>query len=1334
MNNYISRTLDHLTEDGHVEAVSENEIGQAHRAQVILGDPGIGKSELFKTLACRFSTHVTLASSLMWSEINVSVGKPVLIDGLDELAERREGDALAQVLVQLGKAGWPNFILSCRAADWDLRGEHDLKSSPLGPATVYNLRPFSASQALLFLQSEFPSIAGEAIIEHLSDNDLEELMGNPLTLGLLGRIAEEEKGLPISKGDLFSRATSLLVQEENEQYENSPQSQDPDKVLEGAGSLCAAYLMTGASLISRQSAAKIKEGEIRALDVENLLGGQLVRAALGTRIFRSVGKAEKFTPVHRVIAEYLGARWLAQKANNPKSQRRLLGLISSLGAVPASLRGLHAWLAYHSTELACRVVETDPYGVLRYTGGDGLSRKGVSRLFTALQNLANDNPYFRAGDLRTTSIKCLMQPEFLPEIRATLLGIDEKPFHLRVLFSEGLKGTDLVGDLAQDLNYIVLSQDHSFAERNDAAEAIWEMTNSARQAEIIEELRRLADPDSTRLAVELLESVEFSSVGVTHFVDVLLADMGLSVVPADRSKIEKAIRIRHFDNALEIVPDDSIPELLDYLADAVDELSNRSELEHDVSKLVLSLVLRALELGISDVERLWNWLKCLSEFYNCDGEFSKNIADILQEKGKLRRRLLLHIAFFGEDKRFSSRLMFYGRSALSFLNPSIHDIEWLIRQTASMSNAVTRNRELWMHLINVYRKGRPLPEHLHLEAKVFAGRDQELNSYYKRALQFDPQPEWEIREEKRQAAFNRRKKDKFARVRASYADSYDELKIGRYDYLYNFTKVYLGLYLDVHGEDDPVRRLKLVYGDDLTEIALQGFEAVLFREDLPNVTDVSKIFSENHEHHCLKPILVALLEREKRGCGFDDIPKRALDLALRALQEPWMLGNNLQVNGLREILEKEVLVSTEAVRSFLKSWMEPAFRLSVGADSGLYRLTEKKEWFYISSQLAEEWLREFVKIPLSTQKLLLKVLIKSESFEALSGLINERSEFLYPDIDTALLWLAVEFHTNFDPSHSELHGIAEEHPEFLLLLNEFARRSNTVNQLWLSASQAYFIVSEFRRCWPNVDRFGGPSWGSHYEYEAAEFIRSAINTLSHDISDEALVKMDKLVSSPQDTYTSQLKFAKSNQRQQLGESTYITPKLEAIRSVLSAGQPKTRDDLFVTVLDIFNDLQAWLHGAETSPLKNFWPNGKPLGEEATRDLIVDYLQKFCAPLGIEMITERRMLRDKRADIIFQSGAIELPVEAKGQWHKDLWTAASSQLDRLYTKDPKGGGYGIYIVFWYGKDVPAGKKIRKIPEIDVELGTPEKMKETITGLIPPQRRSQIGVVVLNLGHN
>ena len=44
--------------------------------------------------------------------------------------------------------------------------------------------------------------------------------------------------------------------------------------------------------------------------------------------------------------------------------------------------------------------------------------------------------------------------------------------------------------------------------------------------------------------------------------------------------------------------------------------------------------------------------------------------------------------------------------------------------------------------------------------------------------------------------------------------------------------------------------------------------------------------------------------------------------------------------------------------------------------------------------------------------------------------------------------------------------------------------------------------------------------------------------------------------------------------------------------------------------------------------------------------------------------------------------MNLPIEIKGQWHREVWNAAEIQ-SQDYTKEYKSDGHCIYLVLWFG---------------------------------------------------
>jgi len=217
---------------------------------------------------------------------------------------------------------------------------------------------------------------------------LADLYGNPLTLELMGRVAERDNHLPATRAGLFERICMQIWPEHDPDRQETGLAQiTEDQALDAAGAISAGLMFAGAEAVSAAGAAQVQKSDVRLSELETLPGADVARAVFSSKLFHSVGPA-RAKPIHRVIAEFLAARWLAGQAVSPRAQRRLLAQFSGTGAVPASLRGMHAWLAFHSPAMAERVMAADPFGVLRYGETARLTVQQADCLFNALCELA----------------------------------------------------------------------------------------------------------------------------------------------------------------------------------------------------------------------------------------------------------------------------------------------------------------------------------------------------------------------------------------------------------------------------------------------------------------------------------------------------------------------------------------------------------------------------------------------------------------------------------------------------------------------------------------------------------------------------------------------------------------------------------------------------------------------------------------------------------------------------------------------------------------------------------------------------------------------------------
>ena len=342
-------------------------------AYVLLGDPGAGKSTAFKVESGEVGEEAVLISARDFITFSVSShpewrGKTLFIDGLDEVRAgspdaRTPFDAIRSRLDELGK---PIFRISCREADW--LGENDrtnlAKVSRDSKVTALRLDPLAESDIELILNTH-PGIDDvRSFVSKARDLGIAELLANPQTLTMLADVVGRNKGWPASRLETFDRACRQMAEERNQGHAYATDPPVIDQLLDAAGRLCAIQLISGAAGFSRR--ANEPDADCPALDECDYDSPEVLRQALSTRLFEGDGEG-RFVPVHRHIAEFLGARHLARLISEGLPVRRVISLIAGEdGVVVTEFRGLSAWLAAHCRKARADLIQSDPIGVGLY--------------------------------------------------------------------------------------------------------------------------------------------------------------------------------------------------------------------------------------------------------------------------------------------------------------------------------------------------------------------------------------------------------------------------------------------------------------------------------------------------------------------------------------------------------------------------------------------------------------------------------------------------------------------------------------------------------------------------------------------------------------------------------------------------------------------------------------------------------------------------------------------------------------------------------------------------------------------------------------------------------
>lgn len=1342
---YIPRFVTRQDEEEGETRIDAFELADEVGPIVLLGEPGMGKTTLLETLAARSSDYRFVRASALSRDPELgAVGNRgrLLIDALDEVAAFKDGDALGRVLLALKRAGYPDFILSCRAADWQaVVGQSEILEDYGVLPRIWTLQPISEEDALENLCGQGSSReTAEAFLQGLRAKSLSDLSGNPLTLSLLVKLANRNgSALPESKTDLFREAVRVLRLERNHRRQASRLATlSESAALDAAGAASAALILTGAGLLSAIPQDVVEPDILDSDLVEDLPGGSCVRVILTSRLFRSIGPGGEgmFAPFHRTIAEYLGAVWLSRQIGQDKRKAaRLLSLLNVDGQVPASLRGLHAWLA-HNPLLCEHVIRADPYGVMQYGDADTLGHEAGKVLLAALKDLARDDPFFRSEDWASYTAKCLTHPELQEDIRA-LLRDPEAGYQLRSLLIETLHGSDIAKILEEDLKSIFLSPAHSYRERAEAVHVLAKAGLSAREwGGHIETLLLEPEDWGPRLAIDILVEVGIENFPAQTVAACILEDSGLGsgFNPGRRRRSSGLWRLRR------VIPEHMAPAILDGVSLGLSiarEDEGRDDRSwsswYELSGFLRRLVVETLDRETPDPIRFWKWIRPLNEREYVGVGDKDRIAEFLEQHDQFRRAIQTHILLDDTTDEILLSYFRLGRVSAGFeFQPE--DVPTHLSWLNSKSELTDRDRAIWRELVRAAWQDDQLPDDVKKLADVGASRDEALDRFLN-PDKYRPAGGDEVQKyERRQQERERREAARRAKVRQQYTDNRQALREGEFSWIANPGKAYLGRLGEVDSQQEPLQRLADWVGPDLLEDALAGLEAALGSADIPPPDKIAQGYAAGHYFHWIHPLLSGLNERVRTGRGLKDVSDPVLLSGWFGVHGE-LIGDSSGVSGLGAALGSEIQNRPGLMEACLRGWFEPHFDRGLEHVSGLYELARKPVDPALALGLMMEWLAKYAELPGSVEQELVSGLLRmghaqmKAAREGLAEIVRSRLSSSHLNEARRRLWQAVGFLVIFE----ENEVWSGTHPDRDLIWSirdriSFGRRAEGPSEE-LSAAQIVWVVETFRNFWPKEEHPEGTTRGDTNPWDASEFLVYLANRLASDASSESGVALVRLVEAEEDGYTNILKRARAAHRRLRIETAYRPPGLDAIRAAMEDTTPVSERDLRSVVLLALCDLQEEIRGNNTSTRRFFYTDaGHPRMENQCRDRLLRLL-KFSYP--IVSTPEEAMPEGKRSDAGFRLGSMRIPVEAKGQWHRHVWSAVTDQLDAFYTTDHESGGFGVYVVFWFGPDVPKARRLKTPPKPVPIPGTAHDMQRSLTSLIPPGRRDMISVFVLDL---
>ena len=1389
----VERTVSRWRED-RWESLGEklSDFRSAH-AYVLLGEPGSGKSTAFEdeaehhgigppVTAGRFiGRH--LDSHPEWRN------KTLFIDGLDEVraggGDPRE--PLNELLSRIEQLGQPPFRLSCRDESWlepnDLRelssvtNGHELHPLRLDPLTREDARRILLAAGV----GDPDDFMWQAI-----DRGLDVFLQNPLLLNVLAR-AVSSGSWPVGQLDAFERACKELVMESSQTHLDAwdgPHFAN-DEVVLAAGRLCAVLLLSGKSGWSRRGPGDEDHPALSEAGERQ----RLLKWALDTKLFEGSVETGR-TPRHRRIAEFLAASYLDHAIRRERvSASRVLALMKGAdGVVMPDLRGVSVWLAARNPEVRGPLIDADPIGVAFYGDAGGFSRRDTALLLRGLETRL-DHEWDWPSSASLGAMMAGPAREMLWEMLQSTDRSGARQMLVELLL-RGVAVTPLGGVLAEArrsagktdrANGVLLAvvRDPGWRPtvRHQALiTLIHLLEDEAEGPEILFELLRYMNegnvPEDERgeLRGELLTNLYPRHLTADH----IWVHLPSGTVPQGQGK---RFWTRHLVD--ESSPED-VTTLLDTLAARAKELIFLLA-QHDVESLVLRLLARGLELfgERMEVAEFYDWFELVEPDYGRTGLVPAHCREVvlrgrhLEEQEKIyswlrnHREIQLALVLEGLQRNASipRKTALDHTIGVKFLGDEtpLGFRGWCLDKAVELA-ATARTVSIELAIWAVTRReewGPPL-------------RDDEVAAGVRRAPLLQDWNERRVAAEAQQAVKHAQRLESppYTRVRerraayvASVRERLETLEAGEgpLPTLHELGRVYVNG-LEAGGPKKARMELELHLGSDqdLCEAVIRGFRRVVGRTDLPGLDDIIGLREEHQMSYYALPFLAGLAEDERAGADpLERVDPEGLRRALGFYLLSRLPTKYHPIPGLYNHWKDcrprwyvhALQAHPEAVADAMVAVHRARVRTKASPDQHLYDMVATEEYARVAALALPRMFTPFPsrcagEAQLAALRQVLLAAIKYMAPDELRQLVQTRLARRKMDGGQRAQWLAAGMFVAPSECVPKLidfvSGEGEQGVHQLLdFLVPDADRRPLPNQEWPTAHLASLIKAVGKRLYPPWDDRRGSSdqfmagEGFATGLKAEPLLSTWVKTLADRIDEEAIAALASLADDPALTkWRRMLLRARHQQAEKHRLSAYRAPTVSQIQEALRDGTPASAADLQALLTDKLAKLADRIRNGNTDDWQQYWHTDsedrkgrrvtKPKTEDPCRDALLSDLQLLLEPHGVDAGPEGHHAEDARSDIIAVSGVHAVLVEAKRTESGKLWSAISDQLIAKYLRDPRSGGYGIYLVFWFGPEY-----LRVSPPAGTRPRSPEELRDMLDGLVPPEERRTIAVVVVDV---
>lgn len=1238
-------------------------------------------------------------------------GKTLFIDAVEEYRIGEAGhDRLDQLLRAIKRSRYERWRLTCRAlSPPDLR----LIERYLGKFETWQLAPLDDLQQKAVLKS-LGAPNPEAVIQRVDDLAAGSLMGNPATLKLLYQTLHTATQPIESRGGLFSHATEAMATGMNEDLPERPDRSTPGAIVTAAEKASTVLMLSAREHLWMLGANPPEDGMVVRDDLLPAeVDIQALRDAVDTAMFR--GEAGRYTPTHRMVAEYLAGRYLAAAVSGidgapaalPYGRAYALLCGANDSPVPA-LMGVFAWfvtfLAHgpHS-DRALALVCKYPEAILFQ--GDPAMLPPTHRQ-ALLDATGRRDPWFLSTIQGATAVGGLAGPDMEDRFRDILKNNEEAP-HRRGMVLEAIAAGRRMPGLDADIERIVVDPLYPEWLRRRALETV---------------IARVPNPNDTLRRIVTRMEPEAPNTAMTVKLQALTHLVGVDVTTAEaHAALEAYVQTgngvmgysRAFTYALEQNPP------VDFFDSPIDVRkkvgqSRSYEVASGIERILVAVIRAQPTAKADDILR---WLA--NAGFEEGDDPHENVRHAICDWVNLapgRARNLFWTLFNQFPERAYYAPLAWSRLVGGEVPPNI--VSEVFKRVKAEKPGQKANQLAW------------------LAYQLFGGFDASNAVYWLlweileprpdlaevfEAMTFVPMTHWQVQQGRAKFERATQRDASIDEDREWMSANVDKLRSGiAVDALEIAALHYCG-HID-HGDGYGRECLVGWVGEEITEAIREGWTVVMSNFPLS--------WREQAEAEGLNAYtnFLAASWAEDRIIRGLELGPLSLNAGFALLRGYYALSGDhrdaVEVAGAerigRDVKSREALLSYwDTVLATKPNDLPHSSIVMALKDDGAVI----KAFLRAHPDANEPALRTALRLAaqsLSASELTLLV------EDALSSpKLPEEGKFLWRFVGLLL-----------DPVHYEI--------DFSNDLKSAGKQAllDRVNHGELISSFGSLTMSVIMRDKALVQHLGphckptDRGYGGHEDL--SQVVAGALKTIAETPTVEASSALAALIDIPGlEDWKDLLKHHIEHQNKARLQATFTAPLPKNVAKALLAGPPATPADLRAVVREVLEDLANRLQNDDTSGWQGFWNYPRdpekqwPKIENDCRDLLLDRLRDRMFRFGVNAnhaVPEAQRRNNRRADILLiGEGAASLPIEAKRHLHEEIWTAGAEQLPD-YGRSPGTEGHGIYLVFWFGTEVG---HVPNRPKDLKAIKSAEALQTALRARQPAELRPLIDIIVVDV---